>query len=173
MPLTHTGTGHRYEPRLGRHGSIDEATRNLASGRPTILHLQWEDAVFGTCSSAAEADDALKTFRRELARYLSLGGRAILTIHNGLPYRHGYRRQFVQARHLAVDASRFGAGPQHGLRGVPWGAPATCPTQGSPATDSIRGVCDSAVRAIPDIGNRPSRHLIGRCPRRSCRFPAP
>lgn len=107
VPLTHTGIGHRYELRLGRHGSINEATSNLASGRPTILHLQWEDAIFGTCSSETEADDALNIFRRDLARYLALGGRAMVTIHNGWPHRHGYRSQFVQARQLAVDASRL------------------------------------------------------------------
>lgn len=105
LSLTVRGLEDRYEflPRKGRE--INDAIDWAKTKRPTVLHIQWEEFVFRKYKSPKDADDSFASFNESLSKFVELGGRVVLTIHNELPHRITYQSQFLAVRQAAANAS--------------------------------------------------------------------
>jgi glycosyltransferase involved in cell wall biosynthesis len=101
--LTFRGIEDRFIARIGRDDIMAEALAKAGPG--AILHIQWEEFLFSHCASAADADRHAETFREQLTRFVTMGGKVVLTIHNGVPHSIPFVPAFLAARQIAVNAA--------------------------------------------------------------------
>ncbi|MCU0905942.1 MAG: glycosyltransferase family 4 protein [Rhodobacteraceae bacterium] len=69
-----------------RPGPIDHAIGLCASGRPTVFHLNWEEALYRPAADAAEAATIVQAFLQKMDDLRAGGGRVVWTVHNETPH---------------------------------------------------------------------------------------
>lgn len=96
--LIYTGLEGRYRPVAGHRADILDLERLAHGTGRRILHLHWDDRLFGRSrdrdANRAQAEAALDG----LERFRESGGRLLWTIHNRKPHREIDRETFLWAR---------------------------------------------------------------------------
>lgn len=96
-------------PGLSFHPGDIERAASAVAHRPTVFHLNWEEALYRGAGDAAEADARVHSFLDTLDDFLVAGGRLVWTLHNERPHEnpfpetHARLAEGIAARcHLAV-----------------------------------------------------------------------
>ena len=101
--LLYAGPDTPYRCVSGRKDEIHRIADAAFEGGPKILHLHWDDRIFGR-ADGAEANEAHRAaVLSDLRRFRSGGGRILWTIHNGRPQTEGDRAAFEAGRRALAD----------------------------------------------------------------------
>lgn len=68
-----------------------------------LLHIHWDDRMFGQEDDAAENDRIIRDARTLLTEFQARGGRIVWTIHNGQPHRLKNAEAFKSARQMLSE----------------------------------------------------------------------
>ena len=71
-------------------GECGSALDLASSGTPTVFHLHWEDAVYRTAHTEAEACALAAAFLAECEAFRALGGRLVWSVHNAAPHENRF-----------------------------------------------------------------------------------
>lgn len=87
----------------GGKDAFDDLAARAAAGEPVILHLHWDDRIFGRSTDEAESQAAAERIFASLARFKAHGGRILWTIHNRRPHREMDPITWEAARHMLAE----------------------------------------------------------------------
>ncbi|MEM0945956.1 MAG: glycosyltransferase family 4 protein [Pseudomonadota bacterium] len=88
-----------YEPVMLPKRAVRQIRRHAASHGSRLLHLHWDDRIFGRSKDPAANTAHMDETLNEIGAFKAEGGRLLWTIHNRQPHKRGDEACFHAARH--------------------------------------------------------------------------